>query len=203
MTVLSIRDLTIRIAGRPLLDGANLQIDDGRKVGLVGRNGAGKSTLLRAITGDLQPDGGEIRLAARARMAHVAQEAPGGEECLLDIVLAADTERAALLAEADSHPDPTRLAEIHDRLIGIRADSAPGPRGGDPVGPRLRRGGAGAAIARILGRLADARGAGPRAVPRTGTAAARRTDQPSRPRSDDVAGRLAVALSRRCDRRQP
>ena len=129
MTVLSIRDLTIRIAGRPLLDGANLQIDDGRKVGLVGRNGAGKSTLLRAITGELQPDGGEIRLAARARMAHVAQEAPGGDEALLDVVLAADTERAALLAEADSHPDPARLAEIHERLIAIRADSAPARAG--------------------------------------------------------------------------
>jgi ATP-binding cassette subfamily F protein 3 len=129
MTVLTIRDLTIRIAGRNLLDGANLQIDDGRKVGLVGRNGAGKSTLLRAITHELQPDGGEIRLAARARMAHVAQEAPGGDEPLLDIVLAADTERASLLAEADSHPDPARLAEIHDRLIGIRADSAPARAG--------------------------------------------------------------------------
>ncbi|MBR0671933.1 ABC-F family ATP-binding cassette domain-containing protein [Neoroseomonas soli] len=129
MTVLSIRDLTIRIAGRPLLEGANLQIDDGRKVGLVGRNGAGKSTLLRAITGELQPDGGEIRLAARARLGHVAQEAPGGDVSLLDIVLAADTERAALLAEADSHPDPHRLAEIHDRLIAIRADSAPARAG--------------------------------------------------------------------------
>ncbi|WP_137125617.1 ABC-F family ATP-binding cassette domain-containing protein [Roseomonas sp. HF4] len=129
MTVLALRDLTIRIAGRPLLDGANLQIDTGRKVGLVGRNGAGKSTLLRAITGELQPDGGEIRLAARARLGHVAQEAPGGDDSLLDIVLAADTERAALLAEADAHPDPARLAEIHDRLIAIRADSAPARAG--------------------------------------------------------------------------
>jgi ATP-binding cassette subfamily F protein 3 len=129
MTVLAIRDLTIRIAGRALLDGANLQIDIGRKVGLVGRNGAGKSTLLRAITGELQPDGGEIRLAQRARMGHVAQEAPGGETSLLNIVLAADTERAALLAEADAHPDPARVGEIHDRLIAIRADSAPSRAG--------------------------------------------------------------------------
>ncbi|CAH0250361.1 ABC-F family ATP-binding cassette domain-containing protein [Roseomonas sp. CECT 9278] len=129
MTVLAIRDLTIRIAGRALLDGANLQIDIGRKVGLVGRNGAGKSTLLRAITGDLQPDGGEIRLAQRARMGHVAQEAPGGDDSLLDIVLAADTERASLLAEAEHTPDPARLAEIHDRLIAIRADSAPARAG--------------------------------------------------------------------------
>jgi ATP-binding cassette subfamily F protein 3 len=129
MTVLAIRDLTIRIAGRALLDGANLQIDIGRKVGLVGRNGAGKSTLLRAITGELQPDGGEIRLAQRARMGHVAQEAPGGETSLLEIVLAADTERASLLAEADANPDPARVGEIHDRLIAIRADSAPSRAG--------------------------------------------------------------------------
>jgi ABC-type branched-subunit amino acid transport system ATPase component len=60
MTVLAIRDLTIRIAGRPLLDGASLQIDTGRKVGLVGRNGAGKSTLLRAISGLTDPIGGSI-----------------------------------------------------------------------------------------------------------------------------------------------
>ncbi|MBP0465142.1 ABC-F family ATP-binding cassette domain-containing protein [Roseomonas sp. PWR1] len=129
MTVLTIRDLTIRIAGRTLLDGADLQIDTGRKVGLVGRNGAGKSTLLRAITGELQPDGGDIRLAQRARMGHVAQEAPGGEESLLEIVLAADTERAALLAEAEAATDPARIGEIHDRLIAIRADSAPARAG--------------------------------------------------------------------------
>ena len=125
MTVLTIRDLTLRIAGRALLESADLVVDPGRKVGLVGRNGAGKSTLLRAITGEIQPDGGEIRLAARARMGHVAQEAPGGPESLLETVLAADTERAALLAEAEHHPDGLRMAEIHERLIAISADSAP------------------------------------------------------------------------------
>ncbi|MBK1658075.1 ABC-F family ATP-binding cassette domain-containing protein [Paracraurococcus ruber] len=125
MTVLAIRDLTLRIAGRALLEGAELVVDPGRKVGLVGRNGAGKSTLLKAIIGDLAPDGGEIRLATRARLGHVAQEAPGGPETLLEVVLAADTERAALLAELEGHPDPHRLAEIHERLIAIQADSAP------------------------------------------------------------------------------
>jgi ATP-binding cassette subfamily F protein 3 len=125
MTVLTIRDLSLRIAGRLLLDQASLVVDPGRKVGLVGRNGAGKSTMLKAITGDLAPDGGEIRLAQRARMGHVAQEAPGGPETLLETVLAADTERAALLAEAEGHPDGHRMGEIHERLIAIGADSAP------------------------------------------------------------------------------
>jgi ATP-binding cassette subfamily F protein 3 len=125
MTVLAIRDLTLRIAGRLLLEGASLAVDPGRKVGLVGRNGAGKSTLLKCIIGELQPDGGEIRLAARARMGHVAQEAPGDDHSLIDTVLAADTERATLVAEAEAHPDGHRMAEIHERLIAIQADSAP------------------------------------------------------------------------------
>lgn len=125
MTVLAIRDLTIRIAGRPLLEGADLVVEPGRKIGLVGRNGAGKSTLFRAITGEIQADGGEIRLASRARMTHVAQEAPGGSANLLDTVLAADTERATLLAALETETDGARLGEIHERLIAIRADSAP------------------------------------------------------------------------------
>ncbi len=124
MTVLAIQDITIRVAGRPLLEGASLMLDPGRKVGLVGRNGAGKSTLLRAIAGELEPDGGTIRLSARARMGYVAQEAPGTDEPLLEVVLAADTERSALLAEAE-HAAPERAAEIHERLAAIRADSAP------------------------------------------------------------------------------
>ncbi|MFN7821755.1 MAG: ATP-binding cassette domain-containing protein [Bacteroidota bacterium] len=49
MTVLAIRDLTIRLGGRALLEGARAQVDDGREIGLIGCNGAGKSTLLRAM----------------------------------------------------------------------------------------------------------------------------------------------------------
>ena len=128
MTVLALRDLTIRMAGRTLLDGANLQLDPGRKLGLVGRNGAGKSTLFRALTGALSPDGGEVRIAARARMAHVAQEQPGTDVSLIDTVLAADTERAALLAEME-HGDPARVAEVQERLIAIGADAAPARAG--------------------------------------------------------------------------
>ncbi|WP_376096690.1 ABC-F family ATP-binding cassette domain-containing protein [Roseomonas sp. CCTCC AB2023176] len=124
MTVLAIRDLTIRLGGRALLDGASLQLDVGRKLGLVGRNGAGKSTLFRVLTGALAPDGGEFRIAARARMAHVAQEQPGTDVSLLDTVLAADTERAALLREMEGG-EPARLAEVQERLIAIGADAAP------------------------------------------------------------------------------
>ncbi|GAA09885.1 ABC transporter ATP-binding protein [Acetobacter tropicalis NBRC 101654] len=125
MSLLVISDLTLRIAGRTLLDQADLSIEPGRKVGLVGRNGAGKSTLLAAIAGDIAPDGGEIRLSARARMARVKQEAPADGASLIETVLAGDTERTALLTEAETATDPVRIAEIHERLRAIGAESAP------------------------------------------------------------------------------
>ena len=124
MSLLVISDATLRLGGRPLLDGADLTIDPGRRIGLVGRNGAGKSTLLRAIMGDLGLDGGEMRFARNARVATVRQEAPEGPASLLEIVLEGDPERLALLAEV-AHADPLRVAEIHERLRAIGADSAP------------------------------------------------------------------------------
>ena len=129
MSLLVISNLSLRMAGRVLLDQASLSIDPGRKVGLVGRNGAGKSTLLAAIAGDIAPDGGDIRLSSRARMARVKQEAPADGANLLDTVLAGDTERTALLAEAEQATDPMRLGEIHERLRAIGADSAPARAG--------------------------------------------------------------------------
>ena len=68
--MLQINDLTFRIDGRPLFEGASAQIADGWKVGLVGRNGTGKSTLLRLIREEIQKGeangrGGESGRAAQ------------------------------------------------------------------------------------------------------------------------------------------
>jgi ATP-binding cassette subfamily F protein 3 len=123
--MLHINDLTFRIEGKPIFDGATAGIPTGHKVGLVGRNGAGKSTLLKLITGDYHPDAGNITVPRTSRIGHVAQEAPGGPESLIDWVLAADTERASLLTEAEHATDPHRIAEIQIRLTDIDAHSAP------------------------------------------------------------------------------
>jgi ATP-binding cassette subfamily F protein 3 len=123
--MLHINDLSYRIEGRPIFEGATAGIPTGHKVGLVGRNGAGKTTLLKIIAGDLAPDMGSITMARNARIGHVAQEAPGGEESIIETVLAADTERAALLEEAEHATDPHRIAAIHERLNDIGAHSAP------------------------------------------------------------------------------
>ncbi len=122
--MLTISDLSLRIAGRLLIDGASLSLPAGAKAGLVGRNGTGKTTLFRAITGDLAPEKGGINFPKNTRIGQVAQEAPGTEEALIDIVLAADTERAALLAESETATDAHRIAEIQTRLTDIDAHSA-------------------------------------------------------------------------------
>ncbi|MBW8283240.1 MAG: ABC-F family ATP-binding cassette domain-containing protein [Rhizobium sp.] len=122
--MITINDISARIAGRLLIDHASVALPSGTKAGLVGRNGAGKSTLFRIITGDLSAESGSISIPKNARIGQVAQEAPGTEESLISIVLSADKERAALLAEADIATDPHRIAEIQTRLADIGAHSA-------------------------------------------------------------------------------
>ncbi len=122
--MLTIEGLTYRIAGRTLLDGAAARLPAGSRVGLVGRNGTGKSTLLRLIAGEIAPDTGEIRIRRGARIGTVAQEAPTGRNTPLEIVLDADTERASLLAEAETATDAQRIAGIHERLADIDAHRA-------------------------------------------------------------------------------
>ncbi|HET7714258.1 MAG TPA: ABC-F family ATP-binding cassette domain-containing protein, partial [Bauldia sp.] len=122
--MLHINDITYRIGARLLLDHATIALQDGAKTGLVGRNGSGKTTLFRLITGEIAPETGTISLPRNARVGQVAQEAPSGPESLIDVVLAADTERSALLAEAETASDPYRIAEIQMRLADIDAHSA-------------------------------------------------------------------------------
>jgi ATP-binding cassette, subfamily F, member 3 len=120
--MLTIQDLTFRIEGRPLFEHASAQIADGWKVGLVGRNGTGKSTLLRLIREEIAGGGdGSIRLNVGAKMGFVAQEVAPSDEPLIEVVLAADSERAELMHAAETESDPMRIGEIHARLADIDA----------------------------------------------------------------------------------
>ncbi len=121
--MLRISDISYSVAGRPLFEGASASIPAGHKVGIVGRNGAGKTTLFKLIRGELVLDGGSIDMPSRARIGGVAQEVPGSEVSLIDTVLAADEERASLMAEAEGATGD-RMAEIQTRLQDIDAWSA-------------------------------------------------------------------------------
>ncbi|MBV8534469.1 MAG: ABC-F family ATP-binding cassette domain-containing protein [Alphaproteobacteria bacterium] len=123
--MLTLQDITYRVGGRTLLENASAQVPAGRRVGLVGRNGAGKSTLLALILGEVHADSGTIETPKRWRVGCVAQEAPGGDTTPLEAVLAADAERAALLAEAEHASDAHRIADIYERLNDIDAHAAP------------------------------------------------------------------------------
>src|SRR6201998_175550 len=122
--MLSITDISVRIAGRLLIDSSSVQIVPGARVGFVGRNGVGKSTLFHAIRGDLPTETGTIAIPPRWSIGSLAQEAPNGPEKLIEVVLKADRERESLLREADVASDPIRIAEIQTRLADIDAHSA-------------------------------------------------------------------------------
>jgi ATP-binding cassette subfamily F protein 3 len=124
--MIKLHDISYSVEGRPLLENASATIPAGHKVGLVGRNGTGKTTLFRLIRGELSLETGSIELPRQARIGGVAQEVPGNDISLLDTVLAADAERADLLAEAERADDPNRIAEIQTRLADIDAWSAEG-----------------------------------------------------------------------------
>lgn len=123
--MLRIENITYRIAGRALLEDASAQLPEGARIGFAGRNGTGKTTLFRLIAGETFCESGEIALPRNCRLGRVEQEAPGGAQKLIDFVLEADTERAALLTESETASDPVRIAEIQTRLADIGAHSAP------------------------------------------------------------------------------
>ncbi len=123
--MLHIQALTVRVQRGTLLEDSSLRVASGSRVGLVGPNGCGKSTLLNLIAGDIAPDAGSVRLRRGIRIGRVAQEAPGGARSLVETVLDADEERAALLAEADQAAEPRRIAAVHERLNDIDAHAAP------------------------------------------------------------------------------
>ncbi len=123
--MLTINDITVRLGGRTILDKASAAIRPKSRVGLIGRNGAGKSTLMKAIIGEIDPDDGEIEMPKRTRLGYIAQEAPSGEASPFDTVLAADAERAELMAESETCEDMHRLGDLHERLLAIDAYGAP------------------------------------------------------------------------------
>ena len=123
--MLVIDDLTVRIAGRSLLENASARITPGARVGLIGRNGTGKSTLFNVITGEMGAETGSIEIPPRWRIGRLAQEAPNGPESLLEVVLQAPSERTQLMEEAETATDPHRIADIQTRLADIGAHAAP------------------------------------------------------------------------------
>jgi ATP-binding cassette subfamily F protein 3 len=122
--MLAVSNITYRIQGRPLFEDAGFVLPDGAKAGFVGKNGSGKTTLFKLIQGQLALDAGSIEVNKRAKIGGVAQEAPATNLSVLETVMAADTERADLMAEAEHATDAHRISDIHMRLADIEAHTA-------------------------------------------------------------------------------
>jgi ATP-binding cassette subfamily F protein 3 len=124
--MLNLNGITVRLGGRTILDRATAALPSYSRIGLIGRNGAGKSTLMKVMIGSLEADDGALEMPKGTRIGYIAQEAPAGDSTPFDTVLAADTERAALMIESEQEGlDPDRMAEVHERLIAIDAYTAP------------------------------------------------------------------------------
>ena len=123
--MLNLKDITVRLGGRAIIDRASAALPPRSRVGLIGRNGAGKSTLMKVMIGQIDPDEGSCEMPRDTRLGYIAQEAPAGTATPFDTVLAADKERAALMAESEETHDPDRLGHIYERLNAIDAYTAP------------------------------------------------------------------------------
>ena len=153
--MLRLANLILARGAKRLLDGADLTVHDGHRIGLVGANGSGKSSLFALLRGELVADGGDVDIPAAWTIAHVAQETPAVDLPAIEFVQDGDRELRTVereLAAAEAAHDAASasgghaLAELHHRFEDIggyaaRARAAmllsglgfPAPRHGDPV----------------------------------------------------------------------
>jgi ATP-binding cassette subfamily F protein 3 len=113
--MIQLQSVGLRRGTQLLLENANLTLQPGYRLGLVGRNGTGKSSLLALIEGTLAPDDGEIERAGGQRLATVAQEIEDIEVSAIEHVLSGDSEWDALntqIQAAEAAEDGMALTSI-------------------------------------------------------------------------------------------
>lgn len=125
MSILSLHDLSLNIAGNQLLDKANWQIQPNQRIALVGRNGAGKSTLLKLLQGDIVPDSGQLNRLSGLRVAGLTQEVPtSGDESVYHFLVKGLGEVGEVLAqfnELSQQSDLDKLARCQQRMDNLHA----------------------------------------------------------------------------------
>lgn len=122
--MIRLQNLTLQRGPQRLLEGAELTLHTGQKVGLIGANGAGKSSLFALLRGELGPDAGDCFVPADWRIAHMRQEVDTLDRLAVDYVLDGDVHLRRVQAElavAEAGHDGTAIARLH-----IELDSADG-----------------------------------------------------------------------------
>ncbi|MGQ7960446.1 ATP-binding cassette domain-containing protein [Pseudomonas sp. SP16.1] len=125
--MIRLQNLTLQRGPQRLLEGAELTLHAGQKVGLIGANGAGKSSLFALLRGELGPDAGGCQLPADWRIAHMRQEVDNLERLAVDYVLDGDVHLRAIqadLAGAEAAHDGAAIARLHSELDNAQGYSA-------------------------------------------------------------------------------
>ena len=87
MPVITLDSVALAFGHLPLFEAADLRIEPGERIALIGRNGTGKSSLLKVISGEIPPDGGTIWRSPGVRIARLEQDVPGsGDRSVFDEV---------------------------------------------------------------------------------------------------------------------
>ncbi|MFD0685171.1 ABC-F family ATP-binding cassette domain-containing protein [Actinomadura fibrosa] len=136
MNLINLENVAKAYGPKPLLDGVSLGLDDGDRVGVVGRNGGGKSTLVSVLARETEPDGGRVTHARGLRLGYLTQR---------DEFAADATVRSVVLGDRAEHEwaGDTRVREILGGLLaGLDLDA---PLAGMSGGERRR-----VALARLL-----------------------------------------------------
>ena len=115
--LVSVEQARLRYADKVILDGVSLGVDDGDRVGVIGRNGGGKSTLLRVIAGVEAPDEGAVVHTNRLVVQFVPQDPELDlDQTALDVVLDADSDAGRIHRRFVARPDdPTVLSLMEAR----------------------------------------------------------------------------------------
>ena len=122
--MIRLQKLTLIRGTKPLLESADLSLNPGEKIGLIGANGSGKSSLFALLRGEIHADAGDVDFPASWRIAHVAQETPALERPALDYAIDGDTTLRRLeteLADAEARHDGHKIGELHTALADADA----------------------------------------------------------------------------------
>ena len=125
--MIRLSQVTLIRGTKVLFEGADLALNPGDRIGLIGANGSGKSSLFALLRGELHADQGEVDYPARWRVAHVAQETPALDRAALDYAIDGDTTLRRLereLAAAEAANDGLRMGELHAALADADAYTA-------------------------------------------------------------------------------
>ena len=114
-------NVSLMRGAKPLLEGADVAINPGERIGLIGANGSGKSSLFALLRGELHTDKGEVDFPAHWRLAHVAQETPALDRAAVEYAIDGDTTLRRLERELAAAEDGVRMGELHAAMADADA----------------------------------------------------------------------------------